>query len=268
MTQHIKSTLIATTLLLASLAWGQEWAREHVDASPRHQEWVNVQNGDRTVKCFIVYPEREDKTQVIVLIHEIMGMTDWVMWMADQLAEAGYIVIAPDLLSGMAPGGGRSIDFETASKAREAVSNLPPEQVTADLNAACDYGKAIASANGKVSVAGFCWGGSQTFRFATNRDDLSAAFVFYGTGPTDASAIDRIKSPVYGFYGGRDNRVNASIPASESLMKSANKTYEPEIYDGAGHGFMRSGQQPGAQAANTAGRDAAWKRWLDLLSSA
>ncbi len=253
-----------TLIAIACLSGAQDWAKKRLDASPRHQEWVELKNGSRTVKCFVVYPERKDKAPVVVLIHEIFGMTDWVMSVADQLAEKGYIAIAPDFLSGMGPGGGRSDSFE-GGKAREAVSGLSPDQVTGDLNAACDYGKKIPSANGKISVGGFCWGGTQTFRFATNRSDLSAAFVFYGTGPQDKAAIEKIKCPVYGFYGGNDNRVNATIPDSEKLMKEAGKTYQPVIYEGAGHGFMRAGEQPDAQEANKKGREDGWKRWLELL---
>ena len=256
---------IAGALVAMSGAHAQEWAKEQVDDSPRHQEWINLTNGDRTVECFIVYPERSDKAPVVVVIHEIMGMSDWVMLVADQLAEAGFIAIAPDFLTGMGPDGGRSDSFENSGSRRQAVSRLDAEQITADLNAACDYGLKIPSADGTVSVGGFCWGGRQTFRFATNRADLKAAYVFYGSGPTAAGDAARIKCPVYGFYGGNDNRVNATIAGSEAMMKAAGKTYVPVIYAGAGHGFMRSGQQPGAQTANAQGRESGWKRWLGLL---
>ncbi|MBX3119218.1 MAG: dienelactone hydrolase family protein [Fimbriimonadaceae bacterium] len=260
----MKLIFLLVIVSIACIAGSQDWAKSKVDASPRHQEWVEMKYGSRTVKSFVVYPERKDKATVVVLIHEIFGMTDWVMSVADELAAAGYIAVAPDFLSGMGPGGGRSDSFD-AGKAREAVSGLFPDQVTGDLNAACDYAKKIPSANGKVAVAGFCWGGSQTFRFATNRSDLSGAFVFYGTGPTDKASIDKITCPVYGFYGGNDNRVNATIPDSEKVMKECGKTFQPVIYEGAGHGFMRAGQQPDAQEANKKGREAGWKRWLELL---
>lgn len=250
----------------AALCTAQDWAKKRLEASPRHHEWVEVQSGQRKLKCLVVYPEKKDKATVVVLIHEIMGLTDWVQSVADQLAEHGYIAIAPDFLSGMGPGGGRTDSFADVGKVREAISGLPPAQVTADLNAACDYGRKLPSASGTFAVAGFCWGGSQTFRFATERPDLAAGFVFYGTGPMEAEAIARIKAPVYGFYGGNDNRVNATISDSEKLMKAAGKTYEPVIYESAGHGFMRSGEQPDAQAANRKARDAAWQRWLKLLA--
>lgn len=258
--------VLLAALALATTALAQDWAKERVNASPRHQEWVELKSGARTVKCFVVYPEKKEKATVVVLIHEIMGMTDWVMSVADQLAEHGYIAVAPDFLSGMGPGGGRTDAFEDVGKVREAISGLAPAQVLSDLDAACDYGKRIPAANGILAVAGFCWGGTQSFQFATHRKDLAAAFPFYGSGPKDPAAIAKISCPVYGFYGGNDNRVNATIPDSEKLMKAAGKSYEPVLYEGAGHGFMRSGDQPGAEAANKSGRDAGWKRWLDLLA--
>ncbi len=258
--------LFVVLLLLACFAPAQDWAKKRLESSPRHQEWVDVQHGSRTVKCFVVFPEVKEKAPVVVVIHEIMGLTDWVMSVADRLAEAGYIAIAPDLLSGMAPNGGRTPDFAGSGAAREAISALPPDQVTADLNAASDYGLKLPACNGKLAVGGFCWGGAQTFRFATNRADLSAAYVFYGTGPTDEAAIGRIKSPVYGFYGSNDNRVNSTIPASEEAMKRAGKTYEPVLYEGAGHGFMRSSEAPDASDANRKGFEDGWSRWKALLS--
>ena len=185
--------------------------------------------------------------------------------MADQLAAHGYIAVAPDLLSGAGPGGGRTSAFPDVNAAREAIYKLPPEQVTADLNAAADYAEKLPAATGKLFVAGFCWGGTQSFRFATARKDLAAAFVFYGTGPDTEEAVERIHAPVYGFYGGNDARVDATIPQTRELMQAAGKTYEPVIYEGAGHGFMRAGEAPDAAPANHKARQEAWARWLALL---
>lgn len=243
----------------------QDWAKQRLEKSSRHQEWVTVKNDTRTVHAFLVYPEIKNKALAVVVIHENRGLTDWVRSVADQLAEAGYIAIAPDLLSGAGPNGGKTSDFPSEDAAREAISRLPPDQVTADLNAVADYVAKLPAGNGKVAVAGFCWGGSQTFRLATNRAKLEAAFVFYGTGPQDKEAMARIKCPVYGFYGGNDARVNATIPTSADVMKQAGKIYEPVTYEGAGHGFMRSGEQPDATEANKKARDQGWVRWKELL---
>jgi carboxymethylenebutenolidase len=255
--------LIFLIALTAQAASAQDWARERVEKSPRHREWVTVKHDSRAVETFVVYPESNDKRPVVLVIHEIFGMTDWVQDLADQLAEAGYIAIAPDLLSGMSPHGGRSADFPQGT-ATEAVSHLNPDQITGDLNAVADYGLKLPAANGKLFVAGFCWGGGQSFRFATNRGDLAAAFVFYGP-PPEKEAMARIKAPVYGFYAGNDARIDATIPETRDEMKAAGKTYEPVTYEGAGHGFMRAGEAPDASDANRKGRTDAWVRWKSIL---
>ncbi len=256
--------LSASPVLLA-----QDWARARLDKSPRHGEWVTVKHDGRSVETFVVYPEAKEKTPVVLIIHEIFGMTDWVQDLADQVAEAGYIAVAPDLLSGMGPNGGGSKSFPPGagmgSPATKAVSLLDPDQVTADLNAAADYANKIPASNGKLYVVGFCWGGTQSFRFATHRADLAAAFVFYGTGPSK-DAIDHISAPVYGFYAGNDARVGATLAGTAELMKAEGKTFEPITYEGAGHGFMRAGEAPDANDANRKAREEAWARWKKLLA--
>ncbi len=257
--------LIAVLIVCgASIASAQDWARATLEKSPRHREWVTVKHDGRSVETFVVYPESKSKTPVVLVIHEIFGMTDWVQDLADQVAAAGYIAVAPDLLSGMGPNGGRSSDF-TEGKTMEAVSHLNPDQVTADLNAAADYALKIPASNGKLFVGGFCWGGGQTFRFATNRSDLAAAFVFYGP-PPDKDAMVRIKAPVYGFYAGTDARIGAMIPDAVAQMKTAGKAYDIVTYEGAGHGFMRSGEAPDAKEVDKKARTDAWVRWKALLS--
>jgi carboxymethylenebutenolidase len=256
---------IVAALLTAVTAPAQDWAKARLEKSPRHGEWVKVKHGDREVNCFITYPEVKDKATAVIVIHEIFGLTDWVRGVADQLAEAGYIAIAPDLLSGSAPGGGGTDALGGGDAVRKAISALPPDQITADLIAVKDYVAKLPACNGKVAVGGFCWGGSQTFRFATNDKDVKSAFVFYGTGPEKEDEIAKINCPVYGFYGGNDARVDATIPGSSEMMKKAGKTYEPVTYEGAGHGFMRAGEAPDANDANKKARDEGWKRLKELL---
>jgi carboxymethylenebutenolidase len=256
-------TLLFVIFLSVQAASAQDWARARLEKSSRHREWVTVKHDGRTVETFVVYPESKDKRPVVLVIHEIFGMTDWVQDLADQVAEAGYIAVAPDLLSGMAPNGGRSSDFPEG-KSVEAVGKLNPDQVTADLNAAADYALKLPASGGKLFVAGFCWGGGQTFRFATNRADLAAAFVFYGS-PPDKDAMARIKAPVYGFYAGNDARIGATVPDAIQQMKAAGKTFQPVTYDGAGHGFMRAGEAPDANDANRKAHTDAWVRWKALL---
>src|ERR1700733_3344125 len=200
---------------IAAQEWSQAWARERIEKSPRHSEWVTVKHDGRSVETLVVYPESKDKRPVVLIIHEIFGLSDWAQELADEVAAAGYIAVAPDLLSGMAPNGGRTKDFPTG--VTEAISKLNPDQITADLNAAADYGLKLPASNGKLFVAGFCWGGAQTFRFATNRADLAAAFVFYGPPPA-ADAMSRIKVPGYGFYPGVQARIGGRVPDTIAAM--------------------------------------------------
>lgn len=253
------------SLALAIPLAAQEYVKERLDKSPRHMEWVSVKNGDRAVRCFVAYPQSKDKAAAVVVIHENRGLTDWVRGVTDQLAEAGYIAIAPDLLSGQGSKGGGTSDFESEDAAREAIYKLDAGQVTSDLNAVADFALKIPSCNAKLAVAGFCWGGGQSFRFATNRKDLKAAFVFYGSFTYTKDDLARIPCPVYGFYGGSDERIGATIPDTTAMMKAAGKTYEPVTYEGAGHGFMRLGEDPKAEGADRKAWTTAWERWKKLL---
>ena len=257
--------LVAGVLLspLAVSLSAQDWAKARLEASPRHREYVPLKHGSRTVQAFVVYPEVKDKAPVVILIHEIFGLSDWAKEMADELAAQGFIVIAPDLLSGLGPNGGGSSEFPGQDAITKAVSGLDPDGVSSDLDAAADYAKQIPAANGKIAVVGFCWGGGKSFAFATHRKDLSAAFVFYGTGPADVSTIT---APVYGFYAGNDARIGATIPATTEAMKAAGKKYEPTTYDGAGHGFMRAGEDPNnTVAGNKTAREQGFDRLVKLL---
>jgi len=258
----------AAVLLLSFAAFSaqaQDWAKAQLDASPRHHEYVPLKHGDRTVQAFVVYPEVKTKAPVVILIHEIFGLTDWAKEMADELAAQGYIVVAPDLLSGFGPNGGGSSEFADQDARVKAVSGLDPDGVNADLDAAADYAKKLPAGNGKIAVTGFCWGGGKSFAFAAHRKDLSAAFVFYGPGPADVSTI---VAPVYGFYGGNDARIDATIPATTAAMKAAGKKYEPVTYEGAGHGFMRAGEDPtNTVPGNKTAREQGFTRLVTLLKA-
>src|SRR4029434_9873535 len=162
--------LLALASLITVSASAQDWAKARLEKSPRHLEFVKVKNGAREVNCFLAFPEVKEKATVVILIHEIFGLSDWVRGLADQSAEAGYIAIAPDLLSGAAPGGGGTAELGSGDDVRKAIQSLPPEQITADLNAVAKHALALPASNGKLAAAGFCWGGGQVFRFASNPD--------------------------------------------------------------------------------------------------
>jgi carboxymethylenebutenolidase len=259
----MKAFIVTGLLVAAFAANAQDWAKSKLEKSSRHQEWVKVDNGKRKVESFVVYPEVKDKAMAVIVIHEIFGLSDWARLAADEFAEAGYIAIAPDLLSGMAPNGGGT--KELGQNVGRTIQSLPKEQIAADLDAVATYVSKLPACNGNVVVAGFCWGGGQTFTYATHNKDIKAALSFYGPMPTDDAAVKKINCPVYGFYGENDNRINSQIPKAEELMKKAGKTYEPVIYKDAGHGFMRAGEQPDANEANKKARGDAWIRIKEIL---
>ncbi|HEU0207452.1 MAG TPA: dienelactone hydrolase family protein [Candidatus Udaeobacter sp.] len=250
-------TVLFGLLFTAQSLFAQDWAKARLEKSPRHGEWVSFKSGERTIKAFVVYPESKTKTPIVLVIHEIFGLTDWVRGVCDQLAENGVIAIAPDLLSGQT--------YSDVDGARKAISELPKEQVKDDLNAAAEYALKIPAANGTLAVCGFCWGGGWAFAYANENPKLKAAYSFYGTAPGDAEAIKNITCPVYGFYAEKDERVGATVPKAEELMKAAGKKYNAVTYKDATHGFMREGEMAEGSEANKKARQDAWTRWTRLL---
>lgn len=258
--------LAALALLSVSVLSAQDWAKQKLDQSPRHREWVKVTADGRPVEAYVVYPEVSNKAPVVLVIEEIFGLSDWAQLVTDEFAAAGYIAIVPDLLSGKGPNGGGTKTMNS-DQIGQGMRDLKPEEITADLNAAADYALKLPASSGKLFVAGFCFGGSQSFRYATNRPDLKAAFVFYGGAPTDSASLERIKAPVYGFYGGSDARVTATVEPTKKQMAELGKTYDPVVYEGAGHGFMRSGEDPNNKVeANVKAREQGWAKVKDTLA--
>jgi carboxymethylenebutenolidase len=262
--------MAAAAVLFAVPAAGQELPADNeaavarLDASPRHGEWVKYDAGSGdSVTAWVVYPERSEPAPVVVVIHEIYGLTDWIRGVADQLAAAGFIAIAPDMLSGKGPGGGgtESVDRQGAVR---LVRALDRAEVVRRLNGAAHYGMELPAAQDAFGVVGFCWGGSTSFAYATAQADLGAAVVYYGSSPA-AEALARIEAPVLGLYGGDDERVNATIAPAEQEMERLGKRYEYEIYDGAGHGFLR--QQSGREGANMRATEQAWPRMLAFFQA-
>jgi carboxymethylenebutenolidase len=170
--------------------------------------------------------------------------------------------VAPDLLSGHGPGGGGTESAGSRDDVVKLIRTLTPEEVTARLSAVRDYAIKLPASNGKSATIGFCWGGTTSFAYATAQPGLNAAVVFYGTSP-DAASLARIKAPVLGHYGGDDARVDATIPPAEAEMKKLGKTYEPHVYEGAGHGFLRA--QDDRDGANLKATKQAWPRTISFL---
>ena len=240
-------------------------AKEQLEKSPRHGEWVKITTeSGREVSAFIVFPEVKENAASVIVIHEIFGLTDWIRQVGDELAKAGFVAICPDFLSGMGPNGGGTDSFG-GNSVRRAIRDLDPDQITTDLKAVTKYVRDLPSTTDVVAVSGFCWGGRQSFRFATNDNSLKAAFVFYGS-PPDAAALGKITCPVYGFYGESDNRINSTIELTKAAAASAGITYEPVIYAGVGHGFLRRGMAAEASETQKTATREAWERWVNLLN--
>jgi carboxymethylenebutenolidase len=245
-----------------TLPAGEEAAKAALEKSPRHGEFVDVKVPDGTpIRTWVVYPERKDKAGVVIVIHEIFGLSDWIRGVADQLAREGFIAVAPDLISGHGPNGGGTDSVSSRDDVVKLVRAVTPEEGTARLNAIRAYAIKLPAANGKSATIGFCWGGGRSFAYAADQPALDAAVVYYGTSP-EAPALARINAPVLGLYGGDDARVNATIPPAEAEMKKLGKTYEPHVYDGAGHGFLRA--QSGREA-NLKATQQAWPRTIAFL---
>lgn len=239
---------------------------ERLEKSPRHQEWVELKTPSHgKARALVIYPEVDKPVPGVVVIHENRGLNDWARSVTDQLAEAGYVAIAPDMLSGQGPQGGATDSFESSDAARTAIYALSDEKVRAILDAAVEYVRGLEATSDVVAVAGFCWGGAKTFDYAAQQPKIAAAFVFYGSAPGE-ELLKQINVPVYGFYGGDDFRITSEVPKVAAKMKELGKTFEPVVYQGAGHGFLRAGEDEDAGEANRKARREAWERWLGILS--
>ena len=257
--------LSLAALAVVCSASAQDWAKARLEKSPRHLEWVTLKHGGREVKAFVGFPEVKTKATAIVLIHEIFGLSDWMRSMVDQFAEAGYVVIAPDFLWGTGPNGGGTESLGGSDGARGKIGGLAQAQIDADLDAAVAYVKKLDACNGKVVVGGFCWGGGKTFLYAGHNPGIQAGLVFYGTS-AGAELMPKITAPIHGFYAQNDARINAGLPAAAEAMKAAGKKFDPVTYEGAGHGFMRAGEDPAGSAENKKARADAWKRIKEVLA--
>lgn len=239
-------------------------AKAALESSPRHGEFQDVAlPGGGSLRVWVVYPERKDKAPVAMVIHEIYGLTDWIRAVADQLARDGFIAVAPDLLSGLGPGGGGTEAFPGRDSVVTAIRRVTPEMAWERLDAARAWAKTLPSSNGTCGTLGFCWGGARSFDYAATRPDLDAAVVFYGSSPAD-SLLGRLRVPVLGLYGADDARVNATIePAKQALAGRQARLYQARLFEGAGHGFLR--QQAGREGANLRASKAAWPLALTFL---
>jgi carboxymethylenebutenolidase len=249
---------------VVALPPGEANAKAVLESSPRHGEFVDVPLAGKTpIRTYVVYPERSDKAGVVIVIHEIFGLSDWIRSVADQLASDGFIAVAPDLISGMGPGGGGTDSVASRDDVVKLVRALTPAETRARLDATRAYAQSIAAGNGKIATIGFCWGGARSFEYAAATPPPAAAVVFYGTSP-DSVTLPDVKAPVLGHYGGDDARVNATIDPAKAELAKLGRFYESHVYEGAGHGFLR--QQDGREGANLEASQAAWPRTVAFLT--
>ena len=234
----------AVAALAASLGASGAWvARGHTpaphDAVTTHGEWVKIVRGTDSIRAYVAYPERKTKAPAVIVIHEIFGLTQWEPTVADRLAKQGYVAIVPDLLSskfGVSPA--------DPDSGRKLVAELEPGRITADLDATYGYVNALpAVLKDRIGTIGFCWGGGQSFRYATNNPDLRAFVVCYGPAPKPEDMV-RIRARGLGVYAENDARIDAGLPDAAAAMKAAGKDYPYTIYPGVGHGFLRAREKP------------------------
>ncbi len=261
----LASPFVVGALAFAAGAGGTYLLRAHPtphahDLVTTHGEWIYIKkSGGDSLRAYVAYPERKDKAPAIVVIHEIFGLTDWEPTVGDKLAGQGYVAIVPDLLSsrwGMSP--------PSPDSGRKLMAQLVPDQVTADLDAAYGYVTGLGAVRkDNIGVIGFCWGGGQSFRYATNNPKLKAAVVCYGVAP-DSTALGRINARVLGVYGEADARINSQLPTVMDQMKRLGKAFSGDSYPGTGHGFLK----PGRKGSDTDQVEKAWTRILGFFGEA
>ena len=271
-----RALLLATTLLVAASVLhaapmkrgpafpaSEDSARVALERSPRHGEFVDVPYGSATpLRSYVVYPERRDKAGVVIVIHEIFGLSDWIRGVADQLAAEGFIAVAPDLISGLAAGGGGTDSTTSRDEVVQLVRKLTPDESAARLAAVRAWTRGLPAANGKVGTVGFCWGGGRSFSAAAATPAVDAAVVFYGSSP-DSAALLQVRAPVQAHYGGDDARITSTVEGTRVTLAKLGRSYRAFVYEGAGHGFLR--QQEARDGANRRATEAAWPRAITFL---
>jgi carboxymethylenebutenolidase len=262
MTQAAPTPQSAPAMRNPNLPPDNDAAKEQLAKSPRHGEWVDIKLASGApINSFVVYPERSSKAPVVIVVHDIGGMSDWIRGIGDQLAKEGFIAIVPDLLSGKGPNGGGTASL--GDQVGQTIRTLTPDELKTRLDAVMAYGKTLPSSNGKTGTIGFCWGGGTVFGYALNQSAVEATASYYGPMPTDPAAYEKAKTPVLGLYGGNDQRVNANIPVAETELNKHGVSYTPLVFEGAGHGFLRN--QSGQDGANLKAVQQAWPKTLEFF---
>ncbi len=242
----------------AGLPAGATNVTTRLAASTRHAEWAMVRVGnDDSVRVWVVYPERRTNAPVVIVVHEIFGLSTWIRGVADQLAADGFIAVAPDFLTGYT--GVFHPDSLPVDSARALIRRLDADQIQRRIDATARWGMALPAAVSRYGIVGFCWGGSVVFNHAVHSPTLGAGVAYYGAAP-EPGRLTPVRAPVLGLYGENDARVNATIAPTDSAMRVMGKTYQAQIFPGAGHGFLR--QQEAPSGANLEATRRAWPATL------
>jgi carboxymethylenebutenolidase len=266
-------------------------AEARLKASPRHGEWVKIawQPGSAdSLMAWVVYPERRTRAPVVVVVHEIFGLSTWVRSVADQVAADGFIAVAPDFLSRVR-GGPSSVEL-SSDTARRLIAGVDAAERSRVIVAAANWAMTQPAAEPRYAVIGYCWGGGTTFMHAVHGGvkGFSAGVAFYGIaflsggtpatatspavpGAVNADSLRKINVPIMLLNGSKDARIGAAMPALESTMKTLGKNYSGTNYEGAVHGFLRAQNDPRPQrdeaeeAANLAASKDAWPKTIAFL---
>jgi carboxymethylenebutenolidase len=242
----------------AGLPAGATDVATRLAASTRHAEWAMVRVGnDDSVRAWVVYPERRTNAPVVIVVHEIFGLSTWIRGVADQLAADGFIAVAPDFLTGYTAA--FHPDSLPVDSARAFIRRLDADQIQRRIDATARWAMALPAATPRYGIVGFCWGGSVVFNHAVHSPALGAGVAYYGAAP-EPGRLTTVRAPVLGLYGENDARVNATIAPTDSAMRVMGKTYQAQIFPGAGHGFLR--QQDAASGANLEATRRAWPATL------
>ncbi|MBL7111878.1 MAG: dienelactone hydrolase family protein [Bacteroidales bacterium] len=261
----MRNCLLYLLIFWFSSLGAQEFALKDLSSSRNKMEWIKIGSAESIVNSFIVYPDSPTTAPAVIIIHEEFGVTEWMMSFADQVALQKYIAIVPDLLTGKSPGKGNSSGFRNLGEARDKLLSLDQQEIFASIDMALSYIDELPSCNGTILIAGLGWGGSQVFNYLSQNDNLEAGLVFYGMAPGKKKILAQISTPIYGFYGDYDNKVNQTLWGTDKKMKQLGKPFYPVVYEFGGHGFMRTGERPNANEGNIKARTAAWNRLHTLL---
>ena len=205
----------------------------HVPESAVDAASVDLPGPDGEIGAYVARPREGGPAPAVVVVHENKGLVPYITDVARRLAAAGYVAVAPDLLSRL----GGTASFQTPADVTAALATIDAADVVADVRATLDWAAGQADVQSdRLGILGFCYGGGVAWRVLTQEPRLTAGIPFYGPTP-DLAAVPGIRAPVLAVYGGTDQRITSMLPAIREAMEQHGKTFEPVVLEGAGHAF-------------------------------